>query len=133
VGREETKHSLKYKSLLTLSLLVVVAIGFFGGELVFGTEKSLSLQNTALTVKLPDGGGLFRQNCSMCHLTDSEATKIGPGLKGLFQRKKMPASGKPVNNHSVARQLKKPYRDMPSFTGFSNQEIQALIDYLKTL
>jgi uncharacterized membrane protein len=132
-GREEMVHSIKYKALLTLSFLVVVAIGFFGGELVFGAGKALSRQNTASTFSLPDGRDLFRQKCSMCHLTDSETTKIGPGLKGLFQRKKMPTSGKPVSGATVARQLRKPYRDMPAFTGFSDQEIEALIDYLKTL
>ncbi|MDZ7760448.1 MAG: c-type cytochrome [Desulfovermiculus sp.] len=74
------------------------------------------------------------QGCSQCHFTDSKNTKIGPGLKGLFDRTNLPVSGGPVTEEQVRNQLMEPYADMPSFADRLNQqEIENIISYLKTL
>lgn len=59
------------------------------------------------------GMTLFSENCSFCHYTDRKETKVGPGLKGLFQGKELPVSQKPVNAETIQQQLKTPFRETP--------------------
>jgi cytochrome c2 len=81
------------------------------------------------------GAALFQEEgCAQCHFTDSENTKIGPGLKGLFDRSQLPVSGLPVTEGNVRDQLIDPYEDMPSFADRLNEkEIEEIISYLNTL
>jgi uncharacterized membrane protein len=118
-----------------LSLAVVAGIGYFGGELVYGekaTPQAVS-QDAADTGPILAGAKLFEQKCSFCHLIDSTETKVGPGLKGLFQLEKMPVSGWPMSLESVRKQLKTPFDQMPPFENFSKEEVKVLSDYLKSL
>jgi mono/diheme cytochrome c family protein len=114
----------------------VGGLGYFGGELVYG-KKSSSTQvvgmesNKVKAVYI--GANLFESKCSFCHFTDSAETKVGPGLKGLFQKKRMPVSGWPVSPESFERQLKTPFARMPAFDQISNEDVLALTEYLKTL
>ncbi|MBC8392016.1 MAG: c-type cytochrome [Deltaproteobacteria bacterium] len=119
-----------------LSLLVVTGIGYFGGELVYG-KKITTIKTTNRADSNNDsvvaGAKLFENSCSFCHLTDSTDTKVGPGLKGLFEREKMPVSGWPVSADSLRRQLNTPFNQMPPFDQLDNEEINALTDFLKSL
>ena len=49
--------------------------------------------------------------------------------KGL----KMPTSGKAVTDESIKSQLKTPFDRMPAFADITEEELGALIEYLKTL
>jgi len=119
-----------------LSLLVVIGLGYFGGELVYG-EKTTSTQTTSKgatdTESVVAGAKLFDKSCSFCHFTDSTDTKVGPGLKELFEREKMSFSGWPVSDDNVRRQLKTPFKEMPPFESLTDEEIKSLTDYLKSL
>ncbi len=122
--------------MLFLSLLVVSGIGYFGGELVYGKKTIASSKAgplVAATESVVAGGKIFESKCSFCHVTDSTDTKVGPGLKGLFQREKMPVSGWPVSPESVRRQLKTPFDEMPPFESLDSGEIKALTEFLKAL
>ncbi len=81
------------------------------------------------------GADLFqKKGCTQCHFTDSRETKIGPGLKGLFNRGKLPESGSPVTRENVQDQLIDPYENMPVFKDkLTKAQQEAIIDYLKTL
>ena len=81
------------------------------------------------------GAALFQdKGCSQCHLTDSRDARIGPGLQGLFERSKLPASGRSVTEDNVRNQFTDPYEDMPSFADrLSRKEIEHIISYLKTI
>lgn len=64
--------------------------------------------------KAHEGHELFQsKGCVQCHYTDSRKTKVGPGLKGLSPRDRLPVSGREVTKENVRRQLKTPYGDMP--------------------
>jgi cytochrome c2 len=108
----------------------VIGLGYFGGELVYGTKAP-----AAEVVEGPaaEGAMVFQQNCSACHLTDSTATKIGPGLKGVFKGDKFPVSGLAVSEDNFRKQLQKPLGKMPPFGHLSPEQVEALIAYLKTL
>jgi cytochrome c2 len=83
----------------------------------------------------PGGSEVFeKKGCVQCHFTDSRETKIGPGLKGLFGRDKLPVSDREVTEENVKRQLKTPYDDMPSFADrLTEEQRYRLVAYLKTL
>ena len=78
------------------------------------------------------GKEVFEQ-CSVCHNGDSEETKVGPGLKGLFKHAKL-QNGKPVNEANVRAMVNEGGNGMPAFSDqLSDQEKNDLIAYLKTL
>ena len=114
-----------------LCLLAAIGIGYFGGELVYGTRPSAGKVGTNSMAE--KGAALFNQSCSVCHFQDKTETKVGPGLKGLFQREKLPMSGRPVTDADVRLTLKTPFDQMPRFDSLSAEEIDELIAFLKTL
>ena len=117
-------------ALYALCLLSAVGLGYFGGELVYGTKApaAAAAEGPAL-----EGAMVFKQNCSACHLTDSTANKIGPGLKGIFKLDEFPVSGKPVSEDSFESILQKPFDKMPPFGHLPPEQVEALTAYLKTL
>jgi uncharacterized membrane protein len=117
-------------ALYVLSLLTVVGLGFFGGELVYGTQKPAG---DAIQGPAAEGAMVFQQNCSACHLPDSTANKIGPGLKGVFKLDEFPVSGQPVSEDNFKKQLITPFDKMPPFGHLPSEQVDALIAYLKTL
>lgn len=80
------------------------------------------------------GKKIFDEKCQSCHSATSNAAKIGPGLKGLYKNGKMPASGKPVNDANVRKQILDGGNGMPGFKGvIDDAGVADLIAYLKTL
>lgn len=82
-----------------------------------------------------EGEKLFvLMGCDSCHLTDSTETLVGPGLKGLTERDRLPASGREVTGANIRRQLIDPFKNMPSYEeDLSGDEIKLLVDYLESL
>lgn len=79
------------------------------------------------------GQGVFRDNCRVCHYPDSTRTKVGPGLKGLFNLKTSPVRGFQMNEANVITQIKHGGTVMPPYAHLTDSELRALIEYLKTL
>ncbi|CAB1056381.1 hypothetical protein D1BOALGB6SA_1117 [Olavius sp. associated proteobacterium Delta 1] len=117
-------------ALYVMSLMTTIGLGYFGGEIVYGKRAPDGVEPGGLAAK---GTIVFQKNCSACHLIDSTATKIGPGLKGLFKGDKFPVSSKPASEDNFRNQLMKPLGKMPSFAHLPDEEVDALIEYLKTL
>jgi uncharacterized membrane protein len=114
-----------------LCMATVITIGFFGGELVYGPKKVVAASDDSSLVR--QGAELFAKKCAICHNTDSTEAKAGPGLKGLFKNSQLPVSKKLVSEDSVVNQLKTPFNQMPPSTDLTDEQIQSLIDYMKTL
>ncbi len=95
------------------------------GEWVFA-----KLQNARAT---ESGKDLFSASCSGCHYADRKDTKVGPGLKGLFNSPKLPASGRPTNEENVRATIVNGQGKMPPFKHLEDSKIKALVDYLKSL
>lgn len=100
---------------------------------------SLAKGKTALSPEAKEGKKLFDQNCEMCHFPNKTATKIGPGLKGLFKHKMLPVGHIPATVANVEKQIKDGNPNahpmpMPPFgSKFSKDQINDLVAYLKTL
>jgi len=79
------------------------------------------------------GKSVFEQRCVACHNADSTDKKMGPGLKGLFQRDKL-KTGKKVNEANVRARIEEGGGGMPPFKDIlTDPEKTDLIAYLKTL
>ena len=81
----------------------------------------------------PSGQMVFAGNCSVCHFPDRKEQKVGPGLRGLFKNPKLPDSGLPVTDENVRQRIINGGDKMPSFKYLKEEELKALVDYLKTL
>jgi cytochrome c2 len=79
------------------------------------------------------GASFYNTKCLSCHYTDTEDKKIGPGLKNLFKKEKLPYSGRPATEENIKQQLIRPALVMPSFTKLTKQEMANLFAYLHTL
>ncbi len=117
-------------TIYAVSLVVVIGIGYFGGELVYGKRAPKAEPQEGL---VSEGAIVFNESCSACHHSDKTEYKIGPGLKGLFKMEKLPVSGRPANEGNVRLQMKTPFRNMPAFPELPEEKLEALIAYLKTI
>jgi mono/diheme cytochrome c family protein len=79
------------------------------------------------------GRQVFQDNCSPCHYPDKTQTKVGPGLKGLFQRRLTPARKVPVTEANIRRQIQQGGVVMPPLSHITGDTLNALIVYLKSL
>lgn len=79
------------------------------------------------------GANLFYSMCRFCHVTSSTETKAGPGLKGILRKSRFPVSKKPATPGNIINQLNSPYRQMPSFSYLSEDDMLNIIAYLNTL
>jgi cytochrome c len=80
------------------------------------------------------GKEVFDQKCGLCHFADSDAKKIGPGLKGISKRGTFT-----VNNNKFTEETLKTWIEngdslMPPFKDVLDEgQIKDIIAYVKTL
>ena len=78
------------------------------------------------------GKEIFDQ-CRGCHSAETDEKKVGPSLKGLFQRSKL-RNGKPVTEKNIRSRIEQGGDGMPAFSDLlSDKDKFDLISYLKTL
>jgi mono/diheme cytochrome c family protein len=80
-----------------------------------------------------EGAVVFSEHCADCHHPDRTDNKVGPGLKGLFKRDTLPVSGQPLTEASIRETLKTPVGMMPPFADMPEDQVEALIAFLRSL
>jgi cytochrome c2 len=123
---------------MTVLVLVLVVFSVSAGFFLLRTASTsdplaAASSMPALQGDADKGSDLFARNCASCHYSDREDKKLGPGLKGLFQKDRLPLSGRAATEENVRRQMMSPFRSMPSFGSLTPQEVADLVAYLKTL
>jgi uncharacterized membrane protein len=113
-----------------LCLLIVIALGYFGGELVYGKKIPIAKIEGGLA---KEGAAIFNKNCIQCHYTDRTDAKVGPGLKGLYKMENLPVSKRPVNDENIRKQMVTPFKMMPPFPDLTQEQMEALLTFLKGL
>ncbi len=79
------------------------------------------------------GKELFDANCKRCHTTTGTETIVGPALKGILKRTTFPVGDWPASPENIFRQLRCPYKQMPSFKDkLSDDQVFDLIAFLNT-
>ena len=93
----------------------------------------ISLPSSAAQNGKADKGKEVFEQCSVCHNSDSDEKKMGPGLKGLYKQAKM-KNGKAPTDATVGAIIKAGGNGMPAYEDMlSPAELKDLLGYLKTL
>lgn len=122
-------------AVLVLALVVFsVSAGYFLLRTAFASDPlSAASDASLLQGDAKKGSDLFSLHCAGCHYADKGDSKLGPGLKGLFQKDLLPVSGHRVTEENIRKQLREPFRTMPSFGSLNAEEISDLVAYMRTL
>jgi hypothetical protein len=102
-------------------------------------EEGKQIPNGALVIIKTDkesigkGKELYDSKCSFCHDPNSTKTIVGPGHKGILKSSLLPVSKKPATPENIIHQIRNPYRDMPSFSYLSDDDLRNIIAFLNTL
>jgi hypothetical protein len=112
-----------------------------GTDILFkkAVEEKRGLAKEAMIIVKTDmesikkGRELYDSKCSFCHDPYGTEKIVGPGHKGILKNPFLPASKKPSTPENIANQIRNPYRDMPSFSYLSNEQISDIIAFLNTL
>ncbi|WP_213804043.1 cytochrome c [Granulicella sp. dw_53] len=80
------------------------------------------------------GKAIFAEKCALCHNAETTEKKIGPGLKGFYQRGTFTSDNSKVTDEAVTKLIENGKGMMPPFKGsLESAKIQDLVAYLKTL
>jgi cytochrome c len=80
------------------------------------------------------GKEVFEKKCAMCHFADSDAKKIGPGLKGLSKRGTFTVNGNKVTTESLTTWIENGDSMMPGMKdSLEPAQIKDVVAYVKTL
>lgn len=117
-----------------------LAVSKFGREIPVprtAEQKKDTVQEKILAKtdaqSIAKGKELYESKCTFCHDPFSNTTLTGPGHKGILKNPLLPVSKKAANPENVANQLRTPYKNMPSFSYLSDEEVQNITAYLNTL
>ncbi len=80
------------------------------------------------------GKEVFEKKCAMCHFADSDAKKIGPGLKGLSKRGTFTVNGNKVTTAALTTWIENGDALMPGMKeSLEPAQIKDVVAYVKTL
>ncbi len=80
------------------------------------------------------GKDVFDKKCGLCHFPDSDAKKIGPGLKGLSKRGTFSINNNKVTDDALKTWIENGDALMPPFKEvLEPDQIKDVIAYVKTL
>jgi cytochrome c oxidase subunit 2 len=94
--------------------------------LVFMVFAAVALM-TATAQAESKGEQIFKQKCAMCHVVNGKGGKIGPELT------KIGSKTIDVKSQLETPKKKNPSTSMPSFKSLPKADMEALLEYLKTL
>jgi len=98
------------------------------------TPAPAPAKKTASSGAVARGKDVFEKKCAMCHFADSDAKKIGPGLKGLFKRGTFSINGNKVTTESVTTFVENGDSMMPGLKDtLEPAQIKDVVTYVKTL
>ncbi len=115
-------------------LSVAVCATFLLLSVSCSTEKQAAPKGSPVA-----GGKIFQEQCAFCHSDKLDEVRIGPSLKGLFQRQTLPRRGLPLTDENVRRAIEEGASPpglppMPAYREvLKPNEIDDLVAYLKTL
>ncbi|MBI5075355.1 MAG: c-type cytochrome [Nitrospirae bacterium] len=121
-----------YYLLITKLGKEIPAVGSSDQKKAAGAEQAGMIARTD-PESITKGKELYEDKCTFCHDPLTNKTLTGPGHKGILKNPRLPVSGKPAIPDNIAAQLRSPFKDMPSFSYLSDEEVLHIIAYLNTL
>ncbi len=120
----------------TLATLGIMALGLAGTLHAQDApaKKSRPAGSKGSSAAAARGKGIFEKSCAVCHYADSDAKKIGPGLKGLSKRGTFSVNNNKVNDENLKAWIENGDSLMPPFKdSLEAAQIKDIIAYVKTL
>jgi mono/diheme cytochrome c family protein len=109
---------------------VGIAFLFSGCEV----ERRKSDAELGLDPQQAAGRRLYDQYCDRCHEPYSSRDKKGPGMKAIFKKPYMPASGLPANDERAGEIIMYGRAKMQGFGQvLTQQQLKDLLVYMHTL
>ena len=120
---------------MTLGIAVLAVAG-----VVFAQEPPAKAPAKKSGASASNGGSatkgkeVFDKKCSVCHYADSDAKKIGPGLKGMSKRGTFTVNNNKVTDEALKTWIENGDNLMPPFKDVLDAtQIKDVIAYVKTL
>ena len=80
------------------------------------------------------GKEIFEKKCAICHYADSDAKKIGPGLKDISKRGTFTVNGNKVTDETLKTWIENGDSLMPPFKEvLETPQIKDVVAYVRTL
>ena len=96
--------------------------------------KAPAKKTTASKGSATKGKEVFDQKCGICHFADSDAKKIGPGLKGISKRGTFTVNNNKFTEETLKTWIENGDQLMPPFKDVLDEgQIKDVIAYVKTL
>lgn len=112
-----------------ICLLLLALLASLGCQ----AERRKSDAELGLNATEAMGRNLFDANCARCHEPYSSRGLHGPSLRNLYKKQYLP-SGMPANDERITAVIVRGRVKMPAFgNALSDNQIYALLAYLKTL
>ncbi len=119
------------------TLIVLGITGLAVAGAVFAQDppaKAPAKKSAASAGSATRGKEVFEKKCGVCHYADSDAKKIGPGLKGLAKRGTFTVNNNKVTDESLKTWIENGDTLMPPFKDVLEQpQIKDVVAYVKTL
>ena len=117
-------------------MALLIAVGMAAAQ---DSPKKTSPKKTASSKNASSGSAekgkeLFNEKCGICHYADSEAKKIGPGLKGISKRGTFTVNNNKFTDENLKNWIENGDSLMPPFKDVIDaQQLKDIIAYVKTL
>jgi cytochrome c len=119
--------------LLGIVLFAVAGISF-AQETKPDYEGNERTAKKSLSPAATRGKEVFEKKCAVCHYADSDAKKIGPGLKGISKRGTFTINNNKVTDESLKTWIENGDSLMPPFKEvLEAPQIKDVVAYVKTL
>jgi mono/diheme cytochrome c family protein len=114
---------------LGITIFAVAGVVFAQDPPAKSAKKSASAAGSATK-----GKEVFDKKCGVCHYADSDAKKIGPGLKGLGKRGTFTVNNNKVTDESLRTWIENGDNLMPPFKDVLDPaQIKDVVAYVKSL
>jgi cytochrome c len=117
---------------------LVLGIAFLGVAIAVVAQdppaKAPAKKTAASKGSATKGKEVFDQKCGICHFADSDAKKIGPGLKGISKRGTFTVNNNKFTEETLKTWIENGDQLMPPFKDVLDEgQIKDVIAYVKTL
>ena len=117
---------------LGIAILAVASAVYAQDDTKPATKKSGAAGASSAAVER--GKEVFDKKCSVCHYADSDAKKIGPGLKGIGKRGTFTVNNNKVTDETLKYWIENGDTMMPPFKEvLEPAQIKDVVAYVKSL
>jgi cytochrome c len=115
-------------------VLGIAALSVAGAVLAQDPPAKKSAPAAGAKASPSHGKEVFDKKCALCHYAESDAKKIGPGLKGIAKRGTFTVNNNKVTEESLKAWIENGDSLMPPFKDVIDaQQIKDVIAYVRTL